>query len=131
VKNPIRLAAALPITLALVLGACGSSGSKTDNAAPAAAADGDKGAFCATNAEINAGTKGATSADEFVTLLAPFESSLVTFAANAPAVVKVDAQMLVVTSQKALSTKDGSGFADPQVAAAGKNIDTFCGTPSN
>lgn len=127
-KNPIRVAAALPIALALVLGACGGGDSKTS--APANA-DGDKTAFCATNAEINNGTKGATSPDEFVTMLAPFESSLVSFVANAPAAVKVDAQTLVETAQKALSTKDSSGFSDPSVAAAGKNVDTFCGSASN
>ena len=127
-KNPIRVAAALPIALALVLGACGGGDSKTS--APANA-DGDKTAFCATNLDITNGLTGATSADDLVSKLTTIEPMLVGFAANAPAAVKVDAQTLVETAQKALSSKDGTGFADPVVVTAGKNVDTFCGISSS
>jgi hypothetical protein len=133
VRNPIRVTAALPIALALVLGACGSSGTKTNaaSASTSANADGNKAAFCVVNAQINSGTKAAATPDQFVTLLAPFEPSLVAFAADAPASVKADAQLLVDTAHKALSTNDGTGFADPLVAQAGKNVDAFCGVSTS
>ena len=102
--------------------ACGS-----DNKSNAASADGDKTSFCAINAEINAGTKGATSADEFVTELSPFEPKLDTFLAHAPAAIKADAQTLVETSHTALSDNNGDAFAADAVVLAGKNVDAFCG----
>jgi hypothetical protein len=128
-KNRRLLVAAVPLALALLVGGCGSSGSKT--ASPAAADDGDKAAFCATNAELNEGTKGATSADEFITMLAPFQAKLDGFVASAPAVIKTDSQLLVDTAHKAISQGNGSLFADPQVVQAGKSVDTFCGVSSS
>jgi hypothetical protein len=124
--NPRPLIAALPLALVLLVGACGGSSSKTTSPAVSINADGNKTAFCATNAAITEGTKSATSAAEFVTQLSPFQSQLDAFLADAPAGVKTDATTLVVTARTALSQNDGTGFTDPAVVQAGKNVDQFC-----
>ncbi len=113
--------AALPVAALLLVGAaCGGQNTS-------AGVDGDKTSFCAINAEIDAGTRGATSADEFVTELSPFEPKLDTFLAHAPAAIWADAQTLVETSHTALSDNNGDAFATDAVVLAGKNVDAFCG----
>ena len=117
------LLAALPLAIVVFVGA-GCGGDNASN--KATGADGNKAAFCATNAEINAGTKGASSADEFVTELSPFEPKLDSFLTNAPAAIKADAQTLVHASHTALSDNNGSAFNAEAVVLAGKNVDLFC-----
>lgn len=126
--NPRPLIAALPVALVLLVGACGGSSGSSQTTSPAVAidADGDKTAFCATNAAINEGTKTATNATEFVTQLSPFQSQLDAFLADAPAGVRMDATTLVATARTALVQNDGAGFNDPLVVQAGKNVDLFC-----
>jgi hypothetical protein len=106
-----------------MLAACGGGGSS---------ANGDKTAFCKTNAEINAQVGNVTSLDQLTTALKNVQGKLDAFLKAAPPEVRNDAQLLVNAAQKAISTNDVTPFQnDTNLQAAGTHVDSFCGQSSS
>ena len=107
---------------ALVGGACGGGSSS----------NGDKTAFCKTNADINAKLQGVTSESEAIGVFKSFESQFDSYVKNAPSEVKADAQKQVDAARKAIKDNNASNIPNDQdLQKAGDHIDTFCGQKSS
>jgi hypothetical protein len=107
----------------LAAGACSSSGGSK--------ADGDKSAFCKTNAEINAELTKVTSADEALAAIKGQEGKFDAYVKNAPSEVKAEAQLQVETARKAIDKDDATLLSDAKIQTAGEKVDSFCGVKSS
>src|SRR3954469_20232306 len=93
-RSRIFKAPAALLLLVLLAAACSSSGGSK--------ADGDKTAFCKTNASINADLQKANSAEDALGVFKKFEKDLDAYLKNAPAEVKSAAQTQVDFARQAI-----------------------------
>jgi hypothetical protein len=108
---------AAAVSAVLLVAGCGGSGAKST-----------KAAFCSDNATLNTGTQKAT---DVAGVIAYFKANVATiddFGRNAPSDIKADAQKLVTAAHKVIDSGDIKAFTDNAVAAAGKHVDSYCGT---
>ena len=102
--------------------ACSSGGSS----------NGDKTAFCKTNADITARLSKVSSADEAVQAFKDVQGQFDSYVKNAPKEVKADAQLQVDAARKAISDNNASQFeTDQKLKDASDHVDTFCGQKSS
>ncbi|MDQ1495825.1 MAG: hypothetical protein QOG69_2308 [Actinomycetota bacterium] len=122
IRNRFGALGAACVFLGMLAVACGGGSSS----------NGDKAAFCKTNAEISAGLSSATSADQLVSALKTVQNKFDGYVSSAPSDVKGDAQTLVDAAKKAISSNDASPFqTDTKLQAAGSKVDSFCGQSSS
>ncbi|MCU1343919.1 MAG: hypothetical protein JWL70_185 [Acidimicrobiia bacterium] len=95
------------------------------------AAAGDKAAFCADNAILGKATSAATKVEDLPAILKDHASTLDDYAAKAPADISDSASVMVKAAKTAINSGDGSGFAAPEVSAAGPKVDAYCGQNSD
>ena len=120
-KRPVSVVVAC-FLVAVVGGACSSGGSS----------NGDKAAFCKTNADISAKLSNVKSAAEAVEAFKGVQDQFDSYLKNAPSDVKADAQLQVDAARKAITTNDASQFqSDQKLQAASDHVDTFCGQKSS
>jgi hypothetical protein len=110
------------LVAAIIGGACSSSGSS----------NGDKAAFCKTNADISAKLSNVTSEAEVIDAFKSVESQFDSYVKNAPSEVKADAQKQVDAARKAIKDNNASQFqSDQDLQKASDHVDTFCGQKSS
>ena len=120
-KRPVSVVVAC-LLAAIVGGACSSGGSS----------NGDKTAFCKTNADISAKLSRAASEAQAIDAFKSVEGQLDTYVKNAPSEVKADAQTLVDAARKVIKDNNATQFqTDQKLSAAGEHVDTFCGQKSS
>jgi len=107
---------------AIIGGACSSGGSS----------NGDKTAFCKTNADISAKLSNVSSEAEVINAFKSVESQFDSYVKNAPSEVKADAQKQVDAARKAIKDNNASQFqTDQDLQKASDHVDTFCGQKSS
>ncbi|MEY2465030.1 MAG: hypothetical protein QOH64_3168 [Acidimicrobiaceae bacterium] len=125
--NDMRTFKAPVLVLLLLLGAaaCGGGSSK--------AADGDKAAFCKTNADVNTALSGVTTAEQALAAFKTIQGKFDAYVKNAPAEVKADAQLQVDAANAAIAANDPKKLetSDPKLTQASTHVDTFCGVSSS
>jgi hypothetical protein len=118
----VSMALVLPLLSLGLLAGCGGSGSAT----------GDKTAFCADNAKLDAASNGVTTPAAAMAALEANKSTIVDFGKNAPPDIKKQADILVTTSLAAIAANDPSKIENNTAyAAAGSAVDAYCGQGSN
>jgi len=120
-----RAAGAIVACLAAAIfgGACSSGGGSSN---------GDKAAFCKTNADISAKLSNLTSEAEVITAFKSVEGQFDSYVKNAPSEVKADAQRQVDAARKAIKDNNASQFqTDQDLQKASEHVDTFCGQTSS
>ena len=88
---------------------------------------GDKAGFCADNAKLDKATSVATTPADLLPILKANQATIADLASKTPSDIKTDADTLVKAAQTAIANNDASGFSDPGLQSAGKNVDAYCG----
>jgi len=110
------------LVAAMIGGACSSGGSS----------NGDKAAFCKTNADISAKLANVSSEAEVINAFKSVESQFDSYVKNAPSEVKADAQKQVDAARKAIKDNNASQFqTDQDLQKASEHVDSFCGQTSS
>jgi len=111
------------LVAAIIGGACSSGGGSSN---------GDKAAFCKTNADISAKLANVSSEAEVINAFKSVESQFDSYVKNAPSEVKADAQKQVDAARKAIKDNNASQFqTDQDLQKASEHVDSFCGQTSS
>jgi hypothetical protein len=96
-----------------------------------AAGAGDKTAFCADNATLDAATAAAKQPSDLIPIFKANQSTLADFQAKAPSDIVASAGPLAVAANNAISSGDASAFATQAIMDDGAKVDAFCGQNSD
>src|SRR5436190_19986730 len=110
------------LAAAIIGGACSSGGSS----------NGDKAAFCTTNADISAKLSNVSNEAEVIGAFKSVENQFDSYVKNAPSEVKADAQKQVDAARKAIKDNNASQFqTDQDLQKPSEHVDSFCGLTSS
>ena len=92
-----------------------------------AAGAGDKTAFCADNAILDAATGAAQQPSDLIPIFKANQATLADFQAKAPSDIVSSAGPLAVAANNAIATGDASAFATQAIMDDGTKVDAYCG----
>src|SRR5436190_6392492 len=111
------------LAAAIIGGACSSGGGSSN---------GDKAAFCKTNADISAKLSNVSNEAEVIDAFKSVEGQFDSYVKNAPSEVKADAQKQVDAARKAIKDNNASQFqTDQDLQKPSEHVDSFCGLTSS
>jgi hypothetical protein len=96
-----------------------------------AAGAGDKTAFCADNAILDAATAAAQQPSDLIPIFKANQATLADFQAKAPSDIVASAGPLAVAANNAISSGDASAFATQAIMNDGAKVDAYCGQNSD